>query len=44
MSTGELGGRKGQDKGRSLDIKYHSDTELTHRGWAPLGLAEPALC
>lgn len=27
MSIGELGGGKEQDKGKSLDIKYHNDTE-----------------
>lgn len=33
MSIGELGGGQGQDKGRSLDIKYHSDTKHTQHGW-----------
>lgn len=32
MSRGKLGGRQGQDQGRSLDIKYHSDTQLTQHG------------
>lgn len=32
MSTGELGGGQGQDKGRSLDIKYHNDTKHTGMG------------
>lgn len=44
MGTGELGGGKGQDKGRSLDIKYRSDMELTRRGGIRMGLAEPVLC